>query len=139
VAVVAGVLLDHVAQDPAQAGGTPVGPGPPGQPAETIAAIQHLRDFGAGVFHGPLLQGGKLLEGILGGRVPFPVAVGRQSIASHGGAYSRPCRLRENQAYSTRAMCLKMPPRVIVEAAVVARRPAASSPEHFQAKSGRAT
>jgi hypothetical protein len=32
---------------------------------------------------------------------------------------------------------LRMPPRVILEAAVVARRPAASSPEHFQAKVAR--
>jgi quercetin dioxygenase-like cupin family protein len=60
-----------------------------------------------------------------------------QSTASHGGAYSRPRRERENQPSSTRAMCLRMPPRVIVEAAVVARRPAASSPEHFQAKVAR--
>jgi hypothetical protein len=60
-----------------------------------------------------------------------------QSTESHGSPSSRPCRSLANQLVSTRAMCLSSPPRVIVEAAVVARSPAASTPEHFQAKVAR--
>jgi hypothetical protein len=60
-----------------------------------------------------------------------------QSTESHGSPSARPCRSLTNQLLSTRAMCLSSPPRVIVEAAVVARSPAASTPEHFQAKVAR--
>ena len=38
MAVVPGVLLDQVEQDPAQAGGTTVGPGAPGQPLQAASA-----------------------------------------------------------------------------------------------------
>ena len=86
MAVVAGVLLDHVAQDPAQAGRAPVRPDPLGRLAEPVAAVKHLRDVGAGLCYGPLPQGEKLLRGVLGGGAPFPVGASFQSTASHGGA-----------------------------------------------------
>jgi hypothetical protein len=47
MAVVPRVLLDHVAQDPSQAGRATVGPGAPGQPLQA-AVGQRLRDQGAG-------------------------------------------------------------------------------------------
>ena len=47
MAVVPRVLLDHVAQDPSQAGCPTVGPGAPGQPLQA-AVGQRLRDQGAG-------------------------------------------------------------------------------------------
>src|SRR5262249_7909714 len=69
MAVVPGVLLDHVDQDPPQAGRPPVGPGAPGQPPQ--AAIgQRLRGQGAGAGHGVLPQRAELLRGVLRGRVP---------------------------------------------------------------------
>ena len=37
MAVVAGVLLDHVDRDPSQAGRATVGPGAPGQPLQPVA------------------------------------------------------------------------------------------------------
>ncbi len=57
-----------------------------------------------------------------------------QSTVSHGGCRPRPCSDRENHESSTRARCLSIPPRVIDEAATVAPKPAASSPEHFHAR-----
>jgi hypothetical protein len=45
--VVPRVLLDHVDQDPSQAGCPTVGPGAPGQPLKA-AVGQRLRDQGAG-------------------------------------------------------------------------------------------
>jgi len=55
-----------------------------------------------------------------------------QSTVSHSGSGSRPCRPRESQDSSMWARCFRSPPSVIDEAAAVAARPAAVSPD-FQA------
>ena len=66
MAVVARVLLDHVAQDPAQARCPAVGPGAPGQPAQ--AAVGHrLGDGGARAGRGVLPQRKELLRRVPGG------------------------------------------------------------------------
>jgi hypothetical protein len=75
VAVMAGILLDHVAQDPAQARCLAVRPGTLGQLAE-VAIRQCLREQSAGAFHALLPQREQLLGGVLGGRAPLPVRIG---------------------------------------------------------------
>ncbi len=68
-----GVLLDHVAHDPAQAGGPAVGPGAPGQLLQA-AVGQRLGDQGAGAGHGVLPERMELLRTGLGGageRLPY--------------------------------------------------------------------
>src|ERR1035438_7861014 len=75
MAVVPGVLLDQVEQDPSQAGCPAVGQGAPGQPVQA-AVGQRLRDQGAGAGHGVLPERQELLGGLPRGRVPVPVGVG---------------------------------------------------------------
>src|SRR3990172_3959936 len=60
MAVVPRVLLDHVDQDPSQAGCPTVGPGAPRQPLKA-ALGQRLRDQGAGAGHGVLPERDELL------------------------------------------------------------------------------
>ncbi len=75
MAVVPRVLLDHVAQDPPQAGRPAIGPGTPGRLGH-VAGSQRLRDHRAGAGHGVLPERMKLLGSIPGGGAPVPVAVG---------------------------------------------------------------
>ena len=86
-----------------------------------------------GARDGGVAQRVELLGAVVGGRAPLPVRVGVPVDGVPGRAGVAPGQLqREVQSSSTSARCLSSPPRVIVEAAVVARRPAASRPPHFQ-------
>ena len=75
VAVVAGVLLDHVHEDPAQAGSSAVGPGAPRR-LRQAAVRQHLGEDLTRAVDRLLPEREQLLGRVLGGRVPVPVGVG---------------------------------------------------------------
>lgn len=101
--VVAGVLLDHVAQDPAQAGAPCVRPGPRR----------------------------RLLEPTGIGRLGQARSASRSTV-SRGGLGSCAWSERPNHQSPTNARCSSNPPSVVVDAPNVAVSPAASSPAHLQ-------
>gem|GEM_PF-6984573 len=73
MAVVARVLLDHVEQDVAQAGGRAVGPSEPSR----WSAVGHRRsEQRARAGHGLAPEHGELFGGIIGGGAPVPRRVG---------------------------------------------------------------
>ena len=84
MAVVTGVLLDHVEDDPAQAGGTTVWPGPGGEVVEASIGQRLGGAFvgaGDGVFHSA-----RSCSGLSSAAVRHSQSGSDfQSIASHGG------------------------------------------------------
>src|SRR5690606_2000144 len=76
VAVVLGVLLDQVHEDPAQADPVPA-PGRPGcQRVQPLGPGQRLLEDPLGLGDRPVVQGEQLLLGVVGRAVPVPVPVG---------------------------------------------------------------
>src|SRR5699024_897196 len=73
MAVVPGVLLDHVHDDPAQARALTIRPAPRSESVQAIGAGERA----AGARHCLLPQGEVLRGGLLGCQAPFPVGVGR--------------------------------------------------------------
>ena len=96
VAVVPGVLLDHVNQDPAQAGGLTGGPGTPGKLPQAIVR-QGFGQKRPGALRRLVPEREQLLRESSAAECHSQSGSAFQSTVSHGGCLARPCRLCENQ------------------------------------------
>src|SRR5699024_2363624 len=128
MAVVPGVLLDHVHDDPAQARALTIRPAPGSESVQVIGAGERI----AGARHCLLPQGEVLRGGLPCCQAPFPVRVdrpvgpsprlGEDLTEEHAGepVLFYPGQMGED------------PPRVMVEAATRSFRSSAVKPETFQ-------
>ena len=135
--VVARVLLDHVAEDPTEARRPAVGPGTLGQAGKPGHRRAPLRARHAPAPRSPARSRSSSSGVLSTAECHSQSGSASQSTPAQRASGSRPCSHCENFESSTRARCLSIPPRVIVETPTLVFRPVASSPRHFHANVAR--
>lgn len=136
MAGVARVLLDEVEKDAPEAGAFAA---PRGAGTESVqpTRAERLVDDGTGAGDRSPPEGVERLRCVLGGGAVVPVGGAAPVDRVPGAPTGDPSHSRAKWQSSTCARCLRRPPRVIVDEPSVARRPAASRQEHFQAEAAR--